>query len=426
MEDVCSDLVRFLHSEGDPTRFGDVRIDREYGLGGNRGFADLRVEPRGELPYFVEVKHGYDAATLIAHLQRKYSGLEVGAPFRVVLVVDTARHPDWAAVERALRAALPPEAALDIWNEQRLHELMDQCFGGEIPSIGSANLVALRERIDEGKDRLAFGDAPQAGYAERVLRQNLLWHFGTWRLRELRHRQGHGALAQLVPPGVYERVVVLMADLSSFSSYVRDTPDEAVVRQSLTNFYAKARYQVINAGGMLEKFVGDEVVALFGIPDRRPGCVEDAVRTAFRLLDIGASVSNDWQRKIDHLQPGGGAHIAMAMGRVQVVSMRALDDAHLTTIGDCLNIAARLLPLAAQGQIVVSNVLRNALRSSAYEFEAREPLEAHNVGTIQPWELRAPSGVPLNGPGLGSAGAPSASGPAVRSTESQSAEHRGR
>src|ERR1043166_9898452 len=33
LEDVCSDLVRFLHSRGDPTRFGGVVIDREWSLG---------------------------------------------------------------------------------------------------------------------------------------------------------------------------------------------------------------------------------------------------------------------------------------------------------------------------------------------------------------------------------------------------------
>jgi adenylate cyclase len=44
---------------------------------------------------------------------------------------------------------------------------------------------------------------------------------------------------------------VLLADLCSFSSYVRDTADETIVRESLTAFYSKARYQIINSGGML-------------------------------------------------------------------------------------------------------------------------------------------------------------------------------
>ena len=50
LEDVCSDIVRFRHSQEDPARFGAVRIDREYGLGPSGSFADLRVEPEDEPP----------------------------------------------------------------------------------------------------------------------------------------------------------------------------------------------------------------------------------------------------------------------------------------------------------------------------------------------------------------------------------------
>jgi hypothetical protein len=294
LEDVCSDLVRYLHSRGDPARFESVRVDREYALGPPGAFADLRVEPADEAPYFLEVKYGYDGETLVSHLRRKYGGLAADPALgsKLVLVVERGAHADWPALESAIRALLPPALALDVWDESRLQALIAECFGQTIPSFAPAELVPIREQIDEGKERLAFGDAPPRGHAERVLRQNLVWHFGTWRLRELRAERGIDDPALLVPPGVYDHVVVVMADLSGFSRYVRDTPDEAVVRQSLTNFYAKARYQVINAGGMLVQFVGDEVVALFGIPDRRPEYVEDALRTAFRLLDIGDSVSH--------------------------------------------------------------------------------------------------------------------------------------
>jgi class 3 adenylate cyclase len=196
-------------------------------------------------------------------------------------------------------------------------------------------------------------------------------------------------MTQLVRPGGYDHVVVLMADLSGFSRYVHDTADDATVRDSLTSFYAKSRYQVVNAGGMLVQFVGDEVVALFGIPDRRRDYIAAAVRTAYRLLDIGASVSLGWQRRIDHVQPRQGVHIAMGMGRVQIVPMRALDNARLATIGDCLDITARLVPLADQGEIVVSNVLQHAIATAGLpcDLEALPPFDARSLGMLQAWRL---------------------------------------
>src|SRR5688500_3933685 len=91
LEDLCSDLVRFLHSRDNTAQFGTVRIDREYALGPVGAFADLRVEAEGELPYFLEVKYGYDADTLLTHLRRKYSALpaEAGGPCKLVLVAET-------------------------------------------------------------------------------------------------------------------------------------------------------------------------------------------------------------------------------------------------------------------------------------------------------------------------------------------------
>jgi hypothetical protein len=77
----------------------------------------------------------------------------------------------------------------------------------------------------------------------------------------------------------------------------------------------------------------------------------------------------------------------MAMGRVQLVSMRPLDYARLQTIGDCLQICTRQLPLAEQNQIVISNVLRQALQRSGYEFAGLPPFEARHIGVLQPWRL---------------------------------------
>src|SRR5262249_10939552 len=154
----------------------------------------------------------------------------------------------------------------------------------------------------------AFGGPSLAEYTNEPLKSALLWHFGFWRLRQLRESRGLTP-REIVPPGLYRGVAVLLADLCAFSSYVRDTPDDDVVRHCLTSFYSKARYQIINQGGMVYQFVGDQVIALFGVPDQRPGFVKEALDTAHALVDIGNSISNHWQRHIDRVQTSGGVHI---------------------------------------------------------------------------------------------------------------------
>jgi adenylate cyclase len=175
--------------------------------------------------------------------------------------------------------------------------------------------------------------------------------------------------------------VALFADLSSFSSYVRDTRDDKVVRHVLTFFYSKARYQVLNSGGMLYQFLGDGVVALFGVLDRTPGYLEDAIECATALLDIGRSVSNEWQRRIDRLQTTGGCHIGLAIGDLNIVSLRPLSRSHVGAIADSINTAARLSSAAAPDEIVVANALFQGLSPQTQaRFEEMQPVDATQRG----------------------------------------------
>ncbi|HJW48973.1 MAG TPA: hypothetical protein VJ726_06120, partial [Candidatus Limnocylindria bacterium] len=72
LEDICSDIVRYLHAAGQADAFASVTIDREWNLGIEGAFADLRVAPVDAAPYFVEIKTGYSAAEIVEHLRRKY------------------------------------------------------------------------------------------------------------------------------------------------------------------------------------------------------------------------------------------------------------------------------------------------------------------------------------------------------------------
>ena len=72
LEELCCDLCRFEHVIKDQLAPETIRIDREYWLGAPGAFADIRVCPPGEHPYFVEVKFGYTREMLLRHLARKY------------------------------------------------------------------------------------------------------------------------------------------------------------------------------------------------------------------------------------------------------------------------------------------------------------------------------------------------------------------
>lgn len=385
LEEVCCDLCRFRHIAQGDLRPEDIRINQEVYLGTPGAFADIRVKVPGAAPYFVEIKYGYTPDKIIRHLRRKY-----GTPTeanedasKLILVVDSAAYRNWPEVENEIRASLRPGLDLEVWDEQVLLSQIRERFNLNMSALNEGDVAELQGAIDRAKGTYAFGDS----FTNDPLQSSLLWHFGFWFLRHM--RESHQATARtIMPPGTYKGVVVVFADLSCFSGYVRDTRDDEVVRHILTSFYSKARYQVINTGGMLYQFLGDGVVALFGLLGRETSDVEDALLCARALVDIGNSVSHEWQRQIDHLQSAGGCHIGMAIGNLNILSLRPFSRTHMGAIADSINTAARLSSAAAPDEIVVSNALFQKLdEESQASFEEMAPVEARNIGRIRAWKL---------------------------------------
>jgi adenylate cyclase len=388
-EEICCEICRFRHVELEKVPPDCVEVSREVDLGTPGSFADIVVEPRGLPPYILEVKFGYPADRMLKHLTRKYAGdaaSRLGAN-KLVLVLDTQQYAGWDRLYGQIRDAVSKDLAIEIWDEPRLLALIRECFGITLAGISVDTLRDLRFTIDQAKWRYAY----EGQFADSPLQSSLLWHFGFWRLRQL-HREHGLAPDDVLLPRRYRAVVVLLADLSSFSSFVRDTRDEEVVRTALTTFYSNSRYAIMNAGGMMYQFVGDEVVSLFGVPEADPSYVQRALQCARDLVQIGNSVTNKWQREIDRVQTRGGVHIGMAMGDVEVVPLRPFCRNHIGVIGDAINMAARLTAAASSGEIITSNTFFQMLsEADQAKFTEIEPIEARNIGLIKSWKLSMPS-----------------------------------
>jgi adenylate cyclase len=383
LQGICCDYLLFRHlDEGLPPEA--IRIRQEVALGAGV-FADIEVRAGQAPPYFVEIDTGYSRDRLLESVRRKYSKPvpATDGAARVVVAADERALGDRASVERLLREALRPELALEIWDERHLLRLLGDRFGVSLGTLGEDDLLALRNAVDHAKGVHAFGD----GFQNDPLQATLLWHLAFWRVRRLREADRTQSRS-ILPPGLYRNVVVLMADLCSYSSYVRDTRDDAVSRRSLTSFASRTRHRVVNDGGMLYQFLGDSVVGLFGVPEPSPGYVGQAVECARGLIDIGASVATEWQRQIDQIQTAAGVHVSMTLGDLQVLPLRPLSRTHMGIIGDSINLADRLNTAAGCDEIVVSNTLYQRLPDSLRtEFQEVPPVEAKNIGRIRAWKL---------------------------------------
>lgn len=395
IEDVACDNSLFRHVVENQKNSSSCKIDREYYLGMPRTFADIRIGPADEPAYFIEVKLGYSDARLLNTLRRKYSidTPQVRAASRLLVVTSNSSRE----FELQLKQAINPCLQLEVWTEATLKTQIQDQLGIVIDSITEHKLLDVRERIENAQGCYAFGGDDLETYRNDPLRAELLWLFGPLKLRRLRDA-GRNAPRKMLPPGRYPRVAVLMADLSSFSSFVRDTPDPEITRECLTAFCSKSRYQIVNGGGMLYQFVGDAVLGFFGIPESEPTTITDALRVAKSILDIGASVSHNWQRQIDRVQPSHGAHIGITVGDIEILALRPFSRTRIGAFGDPINMSARLSSAVEGGQIAVSNSFYHKLGyADQAEFQEMDEFDARNVGRIKGWKLDCSCRYDFNG-----------------------------
>jgi class 3 adenylate cyclase len=382
--ELCCDLCRFHHVAVDGLRPEEVRIRRELSLS-QGSFADILVQPAHLPSYYVEVKYGYPTERVVNHLVRKFGrGTErVHDAASLILVVDTERRSEWHTAVTRIRADIREDLKFEVWDENQLRGFLADTFDVDVQAIDDANAHEIRAAIDSAKWRYAFG----GDHPESHVQSTLLWHLGFWKLREL-YEARKVPPWEILSPGRYPKTLVLLADLASFSSYVRDTADGNVMRDCLTAFYSSGMHVVHSCGGMLYQFIGDELVAMFGIPERSERYVEKALECAEALIEIGESVSNQWQRQIDRIQPSSGVHMGMAIGDIHTVAQRPFSQSHIGAVGDVINMAARLMNAAGPGELVVSNTVREAMSERhRSRFAECEALDAKNVGRIKSWRM---------------------------------------
>jgi adenylate cyclase len=176
---------------------------------------------------------------------------------------------------------------------------------------------------------------------------------------------------QPLPP-VRQDVVALFADLVGFSTLSEDLEPEAVMGL-LRDFHNRMAAEVFAAGGTLEKYVGDAMMAVFGVPESHPSDAARALRCAFAML--GALDAWNAER-----QDAGEPLLAMGIGLHHgpavlgdIGNERAMAFA---VVGDTVNSASRLQGLTRdlRCRLVVSRQLVQAVETAA-DAEAQRLME---------------------------------------------------
>jgi class 3 adenylate cyclase len=165
--------------------------------------------------------------------------------------------------------------------------------------------------------------------------------------------------------GEMREVSVIFCDVRGFTAMSQDMPPAEVV--AMLNEHMSALTRVVHEHrGVVDKFVGDSIMTLFGAPKSYGRDAESAVRCAWQMIQARERLNAATPRELRiGIGIASGPVLAGCMG-----SERRLD---YTVIGERVNLAARLCGAAGPMEIVIDETTRRQLPSS-FAVSGLEPL----------------------------------------------------
>jgi class 3 adenylate cyclase len=162
---------------------------------------------------------------------------------------------------------------------------------------------------------------------------------------------GPSAQTGAAPESGRERKVATMvfADLVGFTS-LNESADPELVQALVTRAFDRLSTEVTRYEGLVEKFAGDAMLAVFGVPAIHEDDAERAVRAALEMQAAMVELAADLRRE-GH--PELSLRIGVETGEVLVDLGRASGERDRIVTGDAVNTAARLQQVATPGAIVV-------------------------------------------------------------------------
>lgn len=176
------------------------------------------------------------------------------------------------------------------------------------------------------------------------------------------------------PGGAGVEITMLFADVRG-STVIAEGMRPGEFTRLIQHFYEQATSVMVKFDGLIDRLMGDEVIALFVPGFAGPRHTQHAIRSAQEL-----------RRRLGHADPDGpwlpvgiGVHSGLAFVGVVQGGPDGLND--FTVLGDNVNVTARLASAAAAGEILISD---SAYAAAGLELGALEHRDLQLKGKSQP------------------------------------------
>lgn len=199
------------------------------------------------------------------------------------------------------------------------------------------------------------------------------------------------APVSLPPSEVRKTVTIIFSDLKG-STALTERIDAEAINEVKDRYFTAMAGEIERHGGKIEKYIGDAIMAVFGLPRAREDDALRAVRAAHGMTAALARLNEDLLRVY-------GVEIANRTGvnTGEVVANVNPDADQRLATGDAVNVAARLEQAAPANEVLIGEVTYQLVRAHV-DVEAVEPLElkgkSERVPAYRLLEVRRPAAAP--------------------------------
>ncbi len=180
--------------------------------------------------------------------------------------------------------------------------------------------------------------------------------------------------------GEARQASMLFCDIRGFTALTEQMPPEEVIHMLNEHFTPLTRV-VKEHNGVVDKFVGDLIMAVFGAPKSYGHDAYDAARCALDMIGERKKLNEHSKYKIE-------VGIGVATGDVLAGCMGSDDRLNYTVLGERVNLASRLCGQAARGEVVIDSTTHQLLGDLA-TVESMPPLKLKGVSYPVPaYKLR--------------------------------------
>jgi adenylate cyclase len=192
-------------------------------------------------------------------------------------------------------------------------------------------------------------------------------------------------LGRFLPPHVVDRVIdegeepirkggrqthgtILFADIRGFTQISENSSPHEVV-ELLNDFFERLVHIVFKYDGILDKYIGDCLMATFGtLPNQQSGAELNAIRAA---LEFKQAVAEMNKQRAEQGKPAISIGVGLNSGNLVAGFIGSSQRLEYTCIGDTVNTASRVCNMASKDQVLITEYTNNLLQGCGALVETR-------------------------------------------------------